>query len=104
MRWERQKKQQELVHTGSQRGKNLVTSRKDQEVKGMAVTSEVHREATWEDGVAVTLQRAVSWGGSGHEYRPFFKEAGYEQRGSAVGERERAAIPGVHERCRTDPS
>lgn len=61
-RWsERQRKQKELAYTGSQRGKTLVTSRNDYEVKGMRMTSEVHTETAWKGGVAITLQ----WTGAG---------------------------------------
>lgn len=69
-RWERpserQKKQQE-----KSKGKNLATSRKDHEVKGERVVSEVCKETNvgiWEDGMAVTSQRAAGWG-MGHSLK-----------------------------------
>lgn len=37
----------------SQRGKHLVTHRRDQEVRTMRVMPEVHHETAWKDGVAL---------------------------------------------------
>lgn len=55
----------------SQKGKNSATSRKDHALKGERVVSEVCKETNvriWEDGMAVTSQRAVGWG-MGHSLK-----------------------------------
>lgn len=81
-RWERpserQEKHRELLHMASQRGKHLVTRRRDQEVKTMRVMPEVHHKTAWKwkDGVALYYRGLEQgWGGTMHRERSLKKPA-----------------------------